>query len=184
LRIRRREWANGLDFRQLSDTSPDTILITDTKGNIIYVNASWEKLTGYAFTEVIGKNPGFLDSGKTPKKVHKRLWEALHAGKSYRTDDVFNKRKDGTLYQVHSTFYPIMHNSRNLYFVQMQYDITQHRALEKKLKERDDLLQLIISNANGYAIFMLDKKGRILSWNPGAERLTGYTGEEVIGKYY
>jgi len=122
----------GIQFPQLPDASPDPMLITDTKGNIYYVNPAWEKLTGYAFDEVKGKNPKLLNSGKTPKKIYKKLWEALSKGKSISKEEIIDKRKDGTEYQIHSTFFPIRKNNKNLFYVQALYDITKQKVLERQ----------------------------------------------------
>src|SRR4051812_9816728 len=94
-------------FPQLPDASPDPILITNAKWQIRYVNAAWERLTGFTFKEVKGKDPKFLHSGKTPKQVYANLRIALKNGKSFSTDEICDKRKDGVEYQSHSTFFPI-----------------------------------------------------------------------------
>lgn len=172
-----------LQFPQLSDASPDPVLITDTKARIYYVNPAWEKLTGYTFAEVKGKNPNILSSGKTPKRIYKNLWKLLAEGRSFSTDEICDKRKDGTEYQVHSTFFPVKRDNRNLFYVQVMHDITEHRRYERQLRENEDMLKLIVDNTRGYAIYMLDKNGYIKSWNIGAEKLSGYTRQEVIGRH-
>jgi PAS domain S-box-containing protein len=48
----------------------------------------------------------------------------------------------------------------------------------------DDGYRLLVQEVKDYAIFMLDRKGRVLSWNAGAQRLKGYTPEEIIGKHF
>src|SRR6266850_6301000 len=47
-----------------------------------------------------------------------------------------------------------------------------------------DAYRLLVQEVKDYAIFMLDPKGKILSWNAGAQRLKGYTPEEIIGKHF
>lgn len=48
----------------------------------------------------------------------------------------------------------------------------------------DDLYRLLVHSTRDYAIFVLDAKGQIASWNPGAERIKGYTADEIIGQPY
>jgi two-component system, sensor histidine kinase and response regulator len=55
---------------------------------------------------------------------------------------------------------------------------------EEALHERQHKLDLLIESVKGYAIYMLDRDGRVSSWNAGAERITGYTASEIIGKHY
>lgn len=130
-RVLRRSLKTDLQFPQLLDASPDPILITNIKSEISYVNPAWEHLTGYRFQEVIGRNPRFLKSGKTPPQHYQKLWKTLEKGKTYSTEEVINKKKNGREYQIHSTFFPIRKNGRNHYFVQTQHDITQQKAIER-----------------------------------------------------
>jgi len=51
-------------------------------------------------------------------------------------------------------------------------------------EEAVDLLGLLIEQVVDYAIFVIDSQGRIASWNPGAERIKGYSADEIIGKPY
>src|SRR5499426_2143663 len=48
----------------------------------------------------------------------------------------------------------------------------------------DDAYRLLVQEVRDYAIFMLDPKGKILSWNAGAQRLKGYAPDEIIGKHF
>jgi diguanylate cyclase (GGDEF)-like protein/PAS domain S-box-containing protein len=58
------------------------------------------------------------------------------------------------------------------------------RRLKSTPEVRDELLRLFIDNASDYAVFMLDPSGRVASWNIGAERLTGYRQDEILGKHF
>src|SRR2546421_568671 len=50
--------------------------------------------------------------------------------------------------------------------------------------ESEELFRLMVSGVNDYAIYMLDPKGMITSWNKGAERIKGYSAEEIIGWHF
>lgn len=84
-----------LRFPLLPNAIPDPILITNSEGEIYYVNAAWEKLTGYSFKEVQGKNPRILNSGKTDKTIYKKLWQKLSKGKTFSTEKIIDRSKDG-----------------------------------------------------------------------------------------
>src|SRR6266446_6182928 len=47
-----------------------------------------------------------------------------------------------------------------------------------------DAYRLLVQEVKDYAIFMLDPTGRIMSWNAGAQRLKGYTTDEILGKHF
>ncbi len=63
---------------QAVEQSPDMILITDTKGNIEYVNASFMAMSGFTRSEAIGRNPRLLKSGKTPPSVFTEMWDTIN----------------------------------------------------------------------------------------------------------
>lgn len=122
-------------LQQILTSSSDPILITTKNVEIVYVNPAWEKLTGYSLKEVIGKNPRFLKSGKTPARVYKKMWQALLSGKPFTSDEVIDKRKNGYEYRVGSTVYPVIKDSQTIYYVQRQHDITKEKQLEELRKE-------------------------------------------------
>jgi PAS domain S-box-containing protein len=121
-----------LQFPQLPDASPRPILITNAKEEIYYVNPAWEKLTGYTFDEVKGKNPRFLGSGRTPRKLYLKMKKTLQKGKPFNSEEFIDRKKNGKEYQIHALFFPIQKNGENLYYVQMLHDISQKKETEKK----------------------------------------------------
>lgn len=62
-------------------------------------------------------------------------------------------------------------------------DITQARAEAERQRESEERLRLLLEAVHDHAIYMLDTEGRVTTWNDGAERLTGYKAEEVIGRH-
>jgi len=80
-------------LQQIWASSSDSILITNKDAEIVYVNPAWQKLSGYPYSEVVGKNPRFLQSGKTPKYVYRKMWKTLSNGKAFNSEEVINKKK-------------------------------------------------------------------------------------------
>jgi len=73
---------------------------------------------------------------------------------------------------------------RAVYSIGLDRDITERKMAEATLRESEERFRLLVDAARDYAIFMLDPKGRVETWNAGAQRLTGYTNEEIIGRHF
>ncbi|HEY5419353.1 MAG TPA: PAS domain S-box protein [Marmoricola sp.] len=73
---------------------------------------------------------------------------------------------------------------RPLYvFLQVQ-DVTRQRAAEKGLRQSEQRFRLLVDAVEDYAIFMLDPTGHVTTWNAGAQRVKGYTADEIIGEHF
>ncbi|HQC81100.1 MAG TPA: EAL domain-containing protein [Accumulibacter sp.] len=84
-------------FRDIAESSPLGVLITDTDQRIRFANPAALAASGYAAEEVIGNTPHLFSSGKTPKETYRSMWATLNAGSSW-TGEFVNRRKDGTIY--------------------------------------------------------------------------------------
>jgi PAS domain S-box-containing protein len=124
-----------IEFKHVLEKFPNPILITTADSRIIFVNTAWEKLTGYTFDEVLGKNPSFLKSERTAPKVFKLMWGKLQSGESFKTEDIINTHKSGTEYQISSTIFPIIEDGKPLFYVQIEEDITNRKKLEDLKRE-------------------------------------------------
>jgi len=105
-------------IRAWADSAAQPMLVTDTDAMILYVNTLWEQQFGYVLEEVRGKSTKMLVSGKTPKHVHQALWQALDTGNLFQTDQVIDKRKDGTHFSMLTTVFTVSHGDGD-YFVQL-----------------------------------------------------------------
>ncbi len=129
------------DIRLLStavNQSPLSIVITDLDGNIEYVNKSFTDITGYTFSEALGKNPRILKSGRTRKELYKELWDNLSQGRTWRGEFI-NKRKNGKLYYEYAVITPIKDDEgRVIRYIGMKEDITRRKKLETELRKAKD----------------------------------------------
>lgn len=93
-------------FRRYAEHCPDAVLVTDREGSIQYVNAAFERMTGYAREELVGRRPASLKSGVHEADFYRTLWSTLLAGHEFRS--VFtNRRKDGELYYEEKIIRPL-----------------------------------------------------------------------------
>jgi two-component system sensor histidine kinase/response regulator len=87
---------------QAVEQSPASVVITDLKGTIEYVNSKFCEVTGYTVEEAIGQNPRILKSDLTPKEIYRELWKTIKAGQEWR-GEFQNKKKNGELYWESAT---------------------------------------------------------------------------------
>lgn len=124
-------------LRKLShavEQSPSSIIITDNKGNIEYVNAKFTRLTGYTPEEVIGKNPRLLKSGDTLPEEYNRLWEMIISGEEWR-GEFHNKKKNGESYWEYASISPIRNPKGTItHFIAIKEDITERKQFESQLE--------------------------------------------------
>ena len=117
------------------DQSPASIVITDTKGNIEYVNPKFTQVTGYTLEEAVGKNPRILKSGETSPEEYKRLWEMITSGEAWR-GEFHNKKKNGELFWEMASISPVKNNDNVVTnFVAVKEDITQRKRLEEHFQQ-------------------------------------------------
>jgi PAS domain S-box-containing protein len=120
----------GKIFRILSDQSPRPMLIANENVEIEYVNAAWEKQFGYLLEEVRGKNPRILQSGKTPRLVYEKMWKTLRAGRIFKSDEIIDRKKNGTFFNLFTTTFPIR-SENSLHYIQILDDITKAKRVEE-----------------------------------------------------
>ncbi|WP_155827558.1 sensor domain-containing protein [Limisalsivibrio acetivorans] len=79
------------------ENSSEAIMITDKKGDIVDVNRAFTEITGYARSEIIGRNPRVMKSGKHDQEFYRRMWDAVLKEGHWR-GEIWDRRKDGKLY--------------------------------------------------------------------------------------
>lgn len=113
----------------------DSIVITDADGNIEYVNPAFERISGYAREEVLGRNPRLLKSAKNDPSVYRDLWQTISAGNVW-VGQLINKKKDGTLFNEHATISAVFDESGKIVqYVAVKQDTTRESQLEEQLRQ-------------------------------------------------
>ncbi len=134
------------------EQSSATIVITDTKGTIEYVNPQFEKLTGYTSDEAIGLNPKVLKTDKTPAETFKELWETISKGKEWR-GEFCNQKKNGELFWESAVISPVFDTDGLITnYIAVKEDITEARSAHNEIirlsKLQDLLVKLSLRNIN------------------------------------
>jgi len=75
-------------------------------------------------------------------------------------------------------------NNRLIGFAKVTRDITERQVAQQTLRETASQFQALIGGVTDYALFMLDPNGLVINWNVGAERIKGYSAEDIIGQHF
>lgn len=117
------------------EQAADGIFILDKEGNIEYVNYSFEKLSGYAKEEVIGKSPKEFKFSSDDIKEFEELWEKVIRGEKAQSE-LANKKKSGEKYYIEKSITPVINDKGVItHFVSSEKDITEKKKSEEALLE-------------------------------------------------
>ena len=174
-------------LRKLSlavEQSPASIVITDTRGTIEYVNPKFTRVTGYTLDEVRGKNPRILKSGETSANEYKRMWGTITQGNEWR-GEFQNVKKNGELFWEMASISPVKDKDNVItHFVAVKEDITERKHAEVALGESEEKLRLIFENANdGICIFEEPtdpRNRRLIDCNTRYAEMAGRSKEELL----
>ena len=136
--------------------SQQAIMVTDAGGVILRVNDAFTRLTGYSAEEAIGRTPALLQSGVQDDNFYQHMWAALKH-EHYWQGEIWNKRKDGSLYHELQTISGVMARDGSIsHYIATLRDITEQKRLEKEFVERrnqmNDLLNLQVAAQTAAAI--------------------------------
>lgn len=124
------------------EQSATLVVISNSRGDIEYVNPKFTEVTGYTLEEVKGRNVRIFKSGRTPHEEYARLWESVSAGREWR-GDFCNRKKNGDFYWASATISPIKNAEGVItHHVSVQEDITERKQAEQQLQRlNEDLIR-------------------------------------------
>ncbi|MBD3313147.1 PAS domain S-box protein [Candidatus Woesearchaeota archaeon] len=169
-------------FRQLSESSPIGIYYADAKGEVLYTNPRWQKITGLTLKESLGS--GWADAiHPEDRKRVKSIWRnCISNGVEGETTFRFLSSKGRTIW-VNTTAVPVKDERGNIIaFVGTNQDITEQRNAEQELKESEERYRTIFNSAND-VIILIDRKGFITDVNKKFFEYSGMSEKRVIGKH-
>ncbi|GAB2777648.1 PAS domain-containing sensor histidine kinase [Rhabdobacter roseus] len=173
-------------YRLLVEGMKDyAIFLLDPQGRIMTWNEGGQRLKGYSAPEIIGKNFSvFYQSSELEKRQPER--ELKHAQETGKYEgEGWRVKKNGSVFWAHQLITALYNEQNQLIgFSKVTRDLTEYKEREEILRQSEERYRLLVEQVTDYAIFMLDEKGKIISWNEGARRIKGYSAEEIIGKYF
>ena len=166
-------------FRLLVESSRDyAIFLLTPEGVVASWNPGAERMKQYKPSEIIGRPftvfypPGDLAADKPAMELR------VAAATGRFEDEGWRLRKDGTRFWANVVITAVRNARGELIgFGKVTRDITDRREAELRYR-------LLIEGVTDYAIYSLDKNGNITSWNSGAQRIKGYSAQEIIGKHF
>ena len=174
-----KEAENAQQIKAILNTVLDGLIVIDERGIIQIANPATTKIFGYGLEEMIGQNVKML-MPETEKRAHddylKNYRETGEAKIIGSGREVIGCRKDGTHFAMDLAISETIIDGKRM-FVGTTRDISERRQMER-------LYRLMTESIEGYATLILDQKGFVKTWNEGAERLKGYTAEEIIGQSF
>ncbi len=124
-----------LKLSQAVEQAGESVMLTNHKGEIEYVNPAFTEITGYSADEALGKTISLLKSGEHSEAFYEEMWRTISAGGIWR-HKVVNRRKDGQKYTALQTVSPIRDEHGNItHFVDIQQDITTQQTLQEQLRQ-------------------------------------------------
>ncbi|HVX25651.1 MAG TPA: PAS domain-containing protein [Parafilimonas sp.] len=192
-------------IEKIADVSPCIITVYNVhSGNYLFINKAVETLLGYDVENFTKDGRNFIYSMIHPKDVHavQQNNKQLIAEANNTTAKPFEKvkdfkyrvkHKDGAYRWIH-TFSTVFNRDKNgkvQDVLNISIDVTESQLLtlrladmNEEIKQKEFEHQRMINEIEDYAILMIDKNGIIQNWNKGAEKIKGYTADEIIGKNF
>jgi PAS domain S-box-containing protein len=161
------------------------VFLLDPKGNVVTWNEGAERIKGYRAEDIIGRH----FSTFYPKEAVSSGWPTHELSVTAATgrfeDEGWRVRKDGSKFWASVAITALRHPSGEVRgFLKITRDLTNRKQAEEKIRMSEERFRLMVEGIKDYAIFMLDPEGRVATWNAGAERINGYTADEIIGQHF
>jgi PAS domain S-box-containing protein len=188
----------SLDMRLRDDALAeigDGVLITARDQRVIYVNAGFERITGYRLDEIIGRHGSLLQGPDTDPAMRDKVEACCAAGKPF-SGDILNYRKDGSSFWNALTVTPIYDADGHVQrFIGVQRDVTDRVRVARELADALDVARLALATSRHAearysgildtalaGIISVDADGLIITYNRQAEEIFGHTAAEMLGQ--
>ena len=159
------------------------IFMLDPAGHVVTWNSGAQRIKGYRAEEILGQH---FSRFYRPEDVWKCEQELAVASRDGRVEDEgWRVKKDGSLFWANVVITALRDPSGALVgYAKVTRDLTERRRAEDSLRASEERFRLLVENVKDYAIFLLDPRGTVATWNVGAARIKGYVADEIIGQHF
>jgi PAS domain S-box-containing protein len=186
-------------YKMVEEMEDYAIILLDIGGRIQNWNKGAEKIKQYTEAEAVGKSFSmfYLPEDREQHLPEQMLEKAVVQGRSMY--EGWRIRKDGTRFWGSITLTALHdNNGETIAFSKVTRDLTERKAAEDslrnytaslensndELRKSEEQYHRMIAEVQDYAIILLNKDGDILNWNVGAQKIKGYSAEEIVGKNF
>jgi PAS domain S-box-containing protein len=160
----------------------EAIVITDAEANIVTVSPRFAEITGYSPEEVIGRNPRVLQSGRQDAAFYRAMWSALASDKGHWSGEIWNKRKDGSLYPEWLSVSAVRDNNGTVTnYVAVFTDLSERVAAEQAVRASEQRYRTMFEEAPE-GVWIIGADERTMEVNQHLCDLLGYSAEEMQGR--
>jgi PAS domain S-box-containing protein len=173
-------------FRELFDRAEIGMATLTSSGTVVRANRALAGLMSCEPVELVGVDYGRLTLGQGDD-LDRRLEDIATLGADLASFEHYLPAPpdEAPSRIVRVTLAPIRDSHRRVLYVFAQVqDVTSQRAVEGDLRRSEENFRRLVNAVAEYAIFMLDRDGRVVSWNAGAQRIKGYAAHEIVGRHY
>ncbi|MFT4438734.1 PAS domain S-box protein [Caballeronia sp. 15715] len=161
------------------------IYMLDVGGHVVSWNAGAERFKGYLESEIVGEH---FSRFHTPEDqaagVPALALRTAEMHGRFETEG-WRVRKDGSQFWANVVVDAIRDKEGVLIgFAKITRDITERKAAEEALRQSEQQFRMLVQGVTDYAIYMLDASGRVTNWNSGAQRIKGYSKDEIVGTHF
>jgi PAS domain S-box-containing protein len=161
------------------------IYMLDPNGIVTSWNAGAERIKGFQTDEIIGKHFStfYVEEDRAAGVPEKVLETARREGRF--EGEGWRMRKDGSRFWASVVIDRIDDaDGKVLGFAKITRDMTEKRQTQQALLEAERRFRILVQGVTDYAIYMLDPEGRVTNWNAGAQRIKGYSPDEIVGEHF
>jgi len=169
-------------FRTIVSQAAAGVAHTDLEGRITLVNARFAQIAGRPAESLAGTSIFELVHREDRERNVAAFRRMVADGTPFEMSKRY-LRPDGAAVWVSTAVTTILDAAgRPNAAIAIVLDVTQAKLAEQTLRQSEERLRLVLENAREYAIVAMDLERRVTSWNVGAEELTGYRPDEMIGR--